>query len=104
MKIKRALWAWTTALIVTPHLSESAPSAAPPLPAYDVQSACEGHPIGEKACVSAEYMARGLAAGEWRKTQPAVRVECIRVNRWSSYVLLWECLDAHKDDAKVMGQ
>jgi len=76
-------------------------AANPPMPSYDLSLFCHGAE-DEHSCTNEQYVLRSIVSREWVKTAPEVRIECVAVNRWNDYGLLWSCMRAHENDSKVL--
>jgi hypothetical protein len=70
------------------------------MPFYDISAACSDD-TDQKGCVSHQYVVRGLVADHWLMIAPEARAECISMNRWHDYEVLWRCVDGHENDARV---
>lgn len=69
------------------------------MPDYDISGFREKTKGGVKECLNEQYVFRTGTAGNWAKTTPAVRAECIKAAEpWRDYNLLWTCVMAHKYD------
>jgi hypothetical protein len=75
----------------------------PLMPTYDIAAFCRNH-VEEKACVGDQYYTRHVVSDMWLSVLPAVRTECIAINRWNDYDLLQICIVSHENDAKVQAR
>ncbi len=65
-------------------IGTGAEAAGPPMPSYDVSAFCAGTggvTLGEKECVTFQYMLREGISTAWVNASSSVRTECIAASR-----------------------